>query len=87
MVQKYSKKATSPKKQKKGRKEEKLVAVGALAYRRMENDWTKGRDFSETKKSKTKENKTNITPEKNDMTSANQTLGRYKFAPLVASQL
>ena len=30
--------------------------------------------------------KTNVTPEKDDMTSANQTPGGYKFAPLVASQ-
>ena len=32
-------------------------------------------------------NKTNVTPEKGNMTSANQTPGRHKFAPLVANQL
>ena len=37
-------------------------------------------------KTKTKQSKTNVTPEKYIMTSANQTLGGYKFAPLVASQ-
>ena len=33
-----------------------------------------------------KRNKTNVTPEKDDMVSANQTPGGYKFVPLVASQ-
>ena len=33
-----------------------------------------------------KRKKTNVTPEKDDMASANQTPGGYKFAPLVASQ-
>ena len=37
-------------------------------------------------KSKTKQNKTNLTSEKDAMTSANQTPGGYKLAPLVASQ-
>ena len=35
---------------------------------------------------KTKQNKTKVTPEKDVITSANQTPGGYKFAPLVASQ-
>ena len=34
-------------------------------------------------KTKTEQNKTNVTPEKDVMTSANQTPGGYKFAPLV----
>ena len=34
-----------------------------------------------------KRNKTNVTPEKNNTTYANQTPGVYKFAPLAASQL
>ena len=34
----------------------------------------------------TKQNKTNGTPEKDAMTSANQTPGGHKFVPLVASQ-
>ena len=38
------------------------------------------------KKNKAKQNKTNVTPEKDVMTSANQTPGGHKFAPLVASQ-
>ena len=33
---------------------------------------------------KTKQNKTNVTPEKDVMTSANQTPGGHKFAPVVA---
>ena len=33
-----------------------------------------------------KQNKTNVTPEKGVMASANQTPGGYKYAPLVASQ-
>ena len=51
------------------------------------DDWTKGRGFNESMKTKTKQNKkTNVTPEKDVMTSANQTPGGHKFAPLVASQ-
>ena len=46
----------------------------------------KGRGFNESIKSKTKQNKTNVTTEKDVMISANQTPGGYKFAPLVASQ-
>ena len=38
-------------------------------------------------KTETKQNKTNVTtPEKDVMSSANQTPGGHKFAPLVASQ-
>ena len=37
-------------------------------------------------KTKTKQNKPNVTPEKVVMASANQTPGGHKFAPLVASQ-
>ena len=50
------------------------------------DDQTKGRGFNESIKTKTKQNKTNATLEKDVMTSANQTPGGYKFAPLVASQ-
>ena len=46
----------------------------------------KSRDFNESIKKKTKQNKTNVTPEKDVMTSANKTPGWHKFAPLVASQ-
>ena len=38
------------------------------------NDWTKGRDFNEEIiKAKTKQNKTNVTPKKDNITSVNQT--------------
>ena len=42
---------------------------------------TEGRGFSESIQTKTKQKKTNVitTPEKDDMTSANQTPGGYKF--------
>ena len=50
------------------------------------NDRTKGRSFNESIKTKTKQNKTNVTPEKDSMASAEQTPGGYKFAPLVAIQ-
>ena len=50
------------------------------------DDWTKSRGFNESIKTKTKQNKTNVTPEKDAMTSSNQTPGGYKFAPLVVSQ-
>ena len=46
----------------------------------------KGRGFNESIKTKTKQNKINVTPEKDVMTSANQTPGGYKFASLVAGQ-
>ena len=39
------------------------------------------------KKGENETKQNNKTSEKDDMTSANQTLGRYKFAPLVANQL
>ena len=57
-----------------------------VIYRRSKNDWTKGRGFNESIKTKTKQNKTNVRPEKDVTTPANQTPGGYKFAPLVASQ-
>ena len=50
----------------------------------------KGRGFNEeiSIKTKTKQNKTNvITPEKDAMSSANQTPGGYKFAPLTCGYL
>ena len=50
------------------------------------DDWTKGLGFNESIKTKTTRNKTKVTPEKDVMTSANQTPRGYKFAPLVASQ-
>ena len=59
------------------------MAIGALAYRRT---IAKGHGFTDSIKTKTKQNKTNVTPEKDVMTSANQTPGGHKFAPLVASQ-
>ena len=46
----------------------------------------KGRGFNESIKTKTKQNKTKVTLEKDAMVSANQTPGgEYKFAPVVAS--
>ena len=50
------------------------------------DDRTKGRGFNDSIKTKTKQKKTNVTPEKDVMTSAKQTPGGPKFAPLVASQ-
>ena len=40
----------------------------------------KGRGFSESIEMKTKQDKTNATPKKNVMASANQKPGGYKFA-------
>ena len=59
-------------------------------YRRTKNDFERRAAASVKAKisGKTKQNKkTNVTPEKDDTISANQTPGGYKFAPLVASQL
>ena len=44
------------------------------------------RKHKDEKRSKAKQNETNVTPEKDVITSANQTPGGYKFASLVASQ-
>ena len=71
-------------KMKKERKKETHVATGAPACRRTIE--RRGRGFNESMKTKTKQNKTNVTPEKDVMTSAGQTPGGYKFAPLVVSQ-
>ena len=46
----------------------------------------KSRGFNESIKAKTKQNKINITLEKDVITSANQMPGENKFTPLVASQ-
>ena len=64
------------------------MAVGAHAYRRTIE--RKDRGFNEEiikRKRKRNKNKTNVTTEKDGMTSVNQTPGGYKFAPLVADQL
>ena len=77
------------KKEKKKRKtviRELRVAVGAHAYRRT-IERTKPRLQSKQKDEKRNKNRTNVTPEKYDMTSANQTPGGYKFASLVGNQL
>ena len=50
------------------------------------DDRTNDCGFNESIKAKTKQNKTSVIPEKDAMTSANQTPGGYKFAPLVVSQ-
>ena len=46
----------------------------------------KGRGFNESIKTNAGQNETSVTPEKDVITSANQTPGGYKFTPLVASQ-
>ena len=88
MVQKYSGKIdTSEEKEKKYIYKETRVAFRAHVYRRTKNDWTKDRGLGESKYTKTKQKKTNVPLKKDDMSSANQTPGGYKFASLVASQL
>ena len=52
----------------------------------IEERLNEGRGFSESKKTKTKQNKTKVIPEKDVMASAIQTPEGYRFAPLVASQ-
>ena len=52
----------------------------------IEGRLNEGRGFNESIKTETKQNKTHVTPEKDNMSSANQTPGGYKFASLVASQ-
>ena len=50
------------------------------------DDGTEDRGFKESIETKTKQNKTKGTSEKDIMASTNKTSGRYKFAPLVSSQ-
>ena len=69
----------------KGRKEEEKEC-GCRGACISKDDWTKGRGFNESIKTKMKHNKTNVTPEKDVIASANQTPGGCKFAPLVAKQ-
>ena len=66
----------------KRKKEETRAAVGAPAYRRT----TGRRAASSMKIYGQKRNETSVTSEKDGTTSANQTPGGYKFAPLLASQ-
>ena len=60
------------------------MTVGAHAYRRIIG--RRAAASVKAKRRKRKQNKTYVTPEKDDMTSANQTPGGYKFAPNVAIQ-
>ena len=60
------------------------VAIGAPAYRRTIE--RRAAASAKAFKTKTKQNKTKVTPEKDAMASANQAPGGYKFAPLVASK-
>ena len=59
------------------------MTIGAPACRRTIE--RRAAASNESIKTKTKQNKTNVTPEKNAMTSANQTPRGYKNAPLMAS--
>ena len=77
---KYSEKATSPNEQKDVWLSGRLHIEGRL------NEGPRLQRKHDEKRSKAKQNKTNVTPEKDIVTSANQTPGGYKFAPLVASQ-
>ena len=84
IVQKIQK-ATSPNTPKENIKKKRVWLSGRRLYieERLDED---SRGFNESIKTKTKQNKTNVTPEKDVMASANQTAGGYKFAPLLASQ-
>ena len=79
---KYSEKATSPNKQKKKRK--KHVWLSGRLH--IEGRLNEGPRLQRKPKDENEENKTNVTPKKDVMGSANQTPGGYKFAPLMASQ-
>ena len=80
MVQrKYSEKATSTNKQKENKKQKNVWLSGRLHIEGRLNEGPR----LQRKRSKTK---TNVTPEKDAIASANKTPGGYKFTPLVASQ-
>ena len=74
MVQKILGKSDIPSKQKGGGGTR--VVIGAPAYRRRTIE-RQGRGFNEIIKTKTKQNKTKVTPEKDAMASANQTPRGY----------
>ena len=64
------------------------MTVGADVYRSTIERRPAASSVKESKKTKTKQNKTNVTLEKDNMTSASKkTHGGYKLAPLVANQL
>ena len=68
------------------RKKERKNYVWLSGRLHIEGRLNEGPRLDESIKTKTKQNKTNVKPEKDAMTSANQTTGGYKFAPLVFSQ-
>ena len=82
---KYSEKATSPNKQKKRKKNKRKKHVWLSERLHIEGRLNEGPRLQRNQR-KTRQNKPNVTREKNAMASANQTPGGYKFAPLVASQ-
>ena len=67
---------------KRKKKKETRVAIGAPAYRRANE--RRAAASAKTYRRKRSKTKTKVTPEKNAMASANQTPGGYKFSPLVA---
>ena len=79
MVQKILGKSGISKKTQKN-----TCGYGAPVYRRTIEQ--RAAASTRARKMKTKQNKTNVTPEKDAMASANQTPRGYKFAPLVARQ-
>ena len=82
----FWKKATSPSKQKEKRKKHVWLSGRLHIEGRLDQGPLLQRKHLDKKRSKAEQNKTNVTPEKDVMTSPNQTPGGYKFAPLVASQ-
>ena len=60
------------------------MTVGVHVYQRMVE--RRAAASMKAKNTKTKQNKINVTPEKDDVTSANQTPGGFKFSPPVACQ-
>ena len=87
MAQKNSEKATSPKK-KKGEKKQHVWLSGRMHIEERRTIEPRAAASVKAKTTKMKQSRTNVTPEKDDMTSsANQTPGGYKFTPLVTNQL
>ena len=86
MVQKILGKATSPNKQKERRKKHVWLSGRLHIEGRLNKGPRLQRKHKDEKRSKAKHNKTNVTPEKDVMTSASQTPGGCKFASLVASE-
>ena len=84
MVKNILGKAASPNKQMEKKERKGHVWLSGRLY--IDRRWNEGPRLQRKHKDENEAKQTKITPEKDVMTSENQTPGGYKFAPLMASQ-